>query len=142
MHTGLHFIPLRTPGGKSTSHIGIFVEIAMSKLSQKQASSSGICSLQNVKSPSEKLSSSRLFEACKFTLDQIEEDDIISVAGDGSCNEGEKNGNTCSVSKNTTNEYSTVVVKNRHKLHRQEAIVEFTVEVSSSSSHNLNCTKT
>ena len=142
MHTGLHFIPLRTPGGKSASHIGIFVEIALSKLSQKQASSSGICSLQNVKSPSEKLSSSRLFETCKFTLDQIEEDDIISVAEDGSCNEGEKNSNICSVSKNTTNECSTDVVKNRHKLHRQEAIVEFTVEVSSSSSHNLNCTKT
>ena len=47
LHSGLHFIPLRTPGGESASHIGIFVKIKMNKLSHRQASSSGVCSQQN-----------------------------------------------------------------------------------------------
>ena len=35
MLAGIHYVPLRKPGGDPVSHIGIFVEI---KLSQKQAS--------------------------------------------------------------------------------------------------------
>ena len=35
MLTGIHYVPLRKPGGDPVSHIGIFVEI---KLSQKQPS--------------------------------------------------------------------------------------------------------
>lgn len=49
VYTGLHFIPLRTPGGESASHIGIFVNIRMNKLDQNQASSAGICSEQELK---------------------------------------------------------------------------------------------
>ena len=35
MLAGIHYVPLRKPGGDPVSHIGIFVKI---KLSQKQAS--------------------------------------------------------------------------------------------------------
>lgn len=135
MHIGLHFVPLRTPGGKSASHIGIFVKIAMNKLSQKQASSSGICSLQDVKSPSEKLSSSRLFETCKFSLEEIKED-TNSVAEDELRIEEEKSTNACSISKDTTDTDSADLVQSKSRLVRQEAIVQFTVELCSSSSNN------
>lgn len=47
IHSGLHFIPLRTPGGGSATHVGVFVKIKMNKLSHRQASSSGMCSQQN-----------------------------------------------------------------------------------------------
>ena len=135
MHTGLHFIPLRTPGGKSISHIGIFVKIAMNKLRQKQASCSGTCTLQNVKSPSERFSLSRLIETCKFTLDEIKEA-TSSVAEDELCIKEEKSDNACSISENTTNKYSADLLQSQSKLVRQEAVVQFTVELCSSSSNN------
>lgn len=49
---GLHFIPLRTPGGDPVSHIGIFVKI---KLSLEQTVSSGLCP-QNLEASKQKFS--------------------------------------------------------------------------------------
>ena len=40
MVTGIHFIPLRKPGGDPVSHIGIFVKI---KLNHVQSSDDGLC---------------------------------------------------------------------------------------------------
>lgn len=36
---GLHYIPLRTPGGKSASHIGMFVKVKKSKHCQNEPAS-------------------------------------------------------------------------------------------------------
>ena len=74
IYVGLHFIPLRTPGGESASHIGIFVKIKMNKLSHRQASSSGICSQQDLNN-SLKWSSSKFLEAHRScSLDRRVED--------------------------------------------------------------------
>jgi len=40
---GVRYIPLRTPGGKSTPHVGLFVKINIKKLSSQGASASGTC---------------------------------------------------------------------------------------------------
>ena len=40
---GLRFIPLRTPGGESSSHIGLFVKIGLKTLRHKEVSASGKC---------------------------------------------------------------------------------------------------
>ena len=68
---------MRTPGGQSTSHIGIFVEIKMNKLSHKQASSSGLCSLKDLKSPMKRFSSPRLLETYRFIEDEMTADIIV-----------------------------------------------------------------
>ena len=62
-NVGVRFIPLRTPGGKSTSHIGIYAKVNMKKLSHRIASSSGICP-QNSDSTPRKLSAPAIPEIC------------------------------------------------------------------------------
>ena len=76
LHTGLRFIPLRTPGGESASHIGIFVKIRINKLSQKQASSSGMCSLQDLKTPMKRFSSPMFPENSRLSLEETVEETI------------------------------------------------------------------
>ena len=77
LHSGLHFIPLRTPSGESASHIGIFVKIKMNRLSRKQASSSGICSQQDLDN-SLRWSSSKFLETHQSRgLDRRAEDTPI-----------------------------------------------------------------
>ena len=71
---GLHYIPLRTSGGESASHTGIFVRIEMSKLNPKQATSSGMCSEQDLKNCLPiRWSSSKLLETCPSSPDIEEE---------------------------------------------------------------------
>jgi len=41
--TGVRYVPLQTPGGKSPSHIGLFVKIDIKKLSFQDISASGTC---------------------------------------------------------------------------------------------------
>ena len=68
---------MRTPGGEYASHIGIFVKIAMNKLSQKQASSSGMCSQQDTKiSVPQRLSSSKILETYPINPDRQAETTI------------------------------------------------------------------
>ena len=138
-HTGLHFIPLRTPNGESTPHVGIFVKIKMDKLSQKQASSSGTCSLQDLNSPKKgQLSSSKLFETCNLSLDQIEED-TTAIEEFESPTKEEKTANICSLSDSVFADGNSAHVpsKKQPKISRQDAIIEFTVELRSSSSDDI-----
>lgn len=80
MCTGLHYIPLRTPGGESASHTGIFVRIKMSKLDPKQATSSGMGSEQDLKSCLPiRWSSSKILETCPSSPDREEECRIDDV---------------------------------------------------------------
>ncbi|XP_065898551.1 1-phosphatidylinositol 4,5-bisphosphate phosphodiesterase delta-4-like isoform X2 [Dysidea avara] len=43
LQPGIRYIPLRTPGGKSSSHVGLFVKIGIKKLSSEGDSASGTC---------------------------------------------------------------------------------------------------
>ena len=89
-----------------------------------------------MKSPSEKrFSLLRLIETCKFTLDEIKEA-TGSVAEDELCIKEEKSDNACSISENTTNKDSADLLQSQSNLVRQEAVVQFTVELRSSSSNN------
>ena len=78
-YTGLRFIPLRTPGGESASHIGLFVRIKIDKLSHKAASSSGKCLLKDHGVQMRKFfSSPMLLVTLKPSLDEVaEEMDVV-----------------------------------------------------------------
>lgn len=139
LHVGLHFIPLRTPSGESTSHVGIFAKIKMSKLSQEQASSSGTCLLQDFpNSPTNGLSSSRYFEICNLSPDETVEDTIVDKGSElHSAIMEEQAVSTCSLSDDVVNVNSINFPRNRPKIARQEAIVEFTVEIHDNSSTDI-----
>ena len=138
LHVGLHFIPLRTPSGESTSHIGIFVKIKMNRLSQKQASSSGMCPLQNLKSPTPGLSPLRFLETCKLSPDKTVEDTISNEGPElHNASEEEQTVNTCSLSNGVVDVHSAELPHKRPKIFRQEAIVEFTVEIHGNSSSDV-----
>lgn len=64
---GVRYIPLRTPGGKSASHVGLFVKIGIKKLSHKYTSASGICA-QDPNALLKKFSPPTLPEMCDVTL--------------------------------------------------------------------------
>ena len=69
---------MRTPGGQSASHIGIFVEIKIRKLSQKQASSRGRCALQDLQSPMKRFSSPKIPETYQLSdVDEIVGDTVV-----------------------------------------------------------------
>ena len=133
IHTGLHYIPLRTPSGEYASHIGIFVKIAMNKLNPEQASSRGMCLLQSSKPPTKGYSSSWLFETCKISLGIIEEDPRPIAVEECKL---EKPTSTCLLSNNTDDGNST-----EHLLYDQpnmvkQTAVEFTVDISTNSSND------
>ena len=72
---GLRFIPLRTSGGESSSHIGLFVKIGLKTLRHKEASASGKC--QDDFQPSiQKFSLSNLPATC-YLSDSVE--DVVCV---------------------------------------------------------------
>jgi len=75
-NVGVRFIPLRTPGGKSTSHIGIYAKINMKKLSHRIASSSGICP-QNLDLTPRKLSTPAIPKICPFEDPFSNDDDRL-----------------------------------------------------------------
>ena len=66
IYAGLRYIPLQTPGGKSTSHVGLFVKIGIKKLSRKYAAASGVC-LQEPDALPRKFSPSSMPEMCDTT---------------------------------------------------------------------------
>jgi len=72
--SGLKFIPLRTPGGESSSHIGLFVKIGLKTLRYKEASSSGKC--QDDVEPRMKFGLSNLPETCHLSASV---EDVVSV---------------------------------------------------------------
>ena len=61
---GIRYIPLRTPGGKSTSHVGLFVKIG---ISSEDASTSGTCP-QEFEIPCKKFSSPTMPETSNLSL--------------------------------------------------------------------------
>ena len=63
---GLKFIPLRSPGGETTSHIGLFVKIEIKALRHTQASPGGSCK-QDLDSSIQKFSLSALPEVCHLS---------------------------------------------------------------------------
>lgn len=133
IHTGLHFIPLRKSSGEYASHTGIFVKIAMNKLSQEQASSSGTCSLQNLNSSATRLPPSRLLETCNLSLNEVEEDTTTVEQCQLPCSEEQTISSTCSLSNDTSaEENSTSLPHNRPKMIRQGAIREVTVDIHAS----------
>jgi len=67
---GLRFIPLRTPGGESSSHIGLFVKIGLKTLGHKEASASGKCR-DDFEPSLKKLSLSNLPASCHLS-DSVE----------------------------------------------------------------------
>lgn len=129
-YSGLRFIPLRTPGGESASHIGIFVKIKMNKLSHKQASSSGICSLQDVNSPMKRFTSPKLLETYQLT-NSLDGDTTVIVEEHESHSREEKTVVTdiCSLSNGTADDNSNRTLHNQPKIVRQKAVIECTAEV-------------
>ena len=101
--SGLRFIPLRKPGGESASHIGIFVEIKMNKLSHKQASSSGICPVKSVR----RFSSPRVLDTDKPSLDEVVEEHISHTE-----------------EENSATENSTDLLRSQPRMVRQEAVTQ------------------
>ena len=88
---------MRTPGGQSASHIGIFVEIKITPLCQKQASSSGTCSLQDLQSPMKRFSFPKTPET--YQLSSVDETvgDTVALNEQNSHSEEEKIATTCSL---------------------------------------------
>jgi len=119
---GLKFIPLRTPGGECTSHIGLFVNIEIKALRHKQASASGKCP-QDLDSSFEKFSVPDLAKTCYYS--ESFENTTFPV------DHCKKNGNqklTHSVSNNSA-DGDHDLLRRQPQLFRQGAINEFTVEV-------------
>ena len=100
---------MRKPGGESASHIGIFVEIKMNKLSHKQASSSGICPVKSVR----RFSSPRMLDTDKLSLDETVED--ICVVEEHISHTEEENSAT---------ENSTDLLRSQPRMVRQEAVTQ------------------
>ncbi|XP_065898548.1 uncharacterized protein [Dysidea avara] len=67
LQPGIRYIPLRTPGGKSTSHVGLFVNIGVKNLSSHNASSGGTCP-QEFEVPRKKFSSPTIPETFDLSL--------------------------------------------------------------------------
>ena len=88
---------MRTPGGQSASHIGIFVEIKIRKLNQKQASFRGMCLLQDLQSPMKRFSSPKIPET--YQLSSVDETvgDTVALDEQNSHSEEEKIATTCSL---------------------------------------------
>ena len=130
LHAGLHFIPLRTPTGESTPHIGIFARIKTSKLSQEQASSSEMCDL---KSPSKGLSPLSFLDTCKFNLDKRVEHKM-AVKEVKLQSKEENTISACSLSDCIVDRNNADLAgKPASKIKHQEAI-EFTVKIHTNSS--------
>lgn len=113
---GVKFIPLRTHGGESTSHIGVFVKIEIKQLRHKEASSSGRCP-QELDLPVKKFSSSKLPETCYYS-------ESLECVDQG---ENHDQRTTHLVSNNSANGGHRLL--GGPQLFRQRAINESTVEV-------------
>jgi len=83
---GIRYIPLRTPGGKSTSHVGLFVKIGIENLNSEDASASGTCP-QEFEIPCKKFSSPTMPETSDLSFaryatvdnnNQKEEDKVVT----------------------------------------------------------------
>ena len=120
--TGLKFIPLRTPGGGSTSHIGVFVKIEITTLT----SSSKRCP-QDLDSSIQKFSLSSLPETCHYsesledvtTVDYNKEEDDHEITPHLQSNNSVNSGHALS--------------RGSLQFFRQRAINECTVEVHAES---------
>ena len=135
MYIGLRFIPLRTPGGETASHIGIFVNIMIDELSQKQASSSGMCSLE---SPNKGLPTQRqLFNTRKLSIEEIIED---TDSAEGDEDSKEKRSTLLDNSAMAVDVVSEDVVQNPPKMINQEGIIEFTVKLNATPNNTMHIT--
>ena len=126
----MRFIPLRTPGGQSTSHIGIFVEIKMGQLSQKQASSSGMCSLQDLKSPMKRFSLPKILET--YQLSSVDEtvEDAVTLEEQKSHSKEEKIATTHLLYNDAPNGNSDAKLSyNETEIVCQEAVKQSTAEI-------------
>lgn len=119
---GLKFIPLRSPGGETTSHIGLFVKIEIKALRHKQASSSGRCK-QDLDSSMQKFSLSALPEVCHFS-----ESSEAAVGVDHNNEEADQGITPQLVSDNSANG-GHLLPSGPPRLVRQGGINEYTVEV-------------
>ena len=114
--TGLKFIPLRTPGGESTSHIGVFVKIEITTLI-----SINKCP-QDLDSSMQEFAPTSLPETCHHseslevtTVDYHEEEDNHEITHQSQSNNSSNGGHALS--------------RGPPQLFHQGAINEFTVEV-------------
>ena len=117
---------MRTPGGESASHIGLFVRI---KLNQQIASSSGMCSIQYHKPLMRRLTSPpRLPETSKPSLDKIVKETDVD--------EGQKlsKEETTASTNAAVDGNGTDLPHNRPMMARQEAVVQCMAEIHA----NLN----
>ena len=124
IHSGLHFIPLRTAGGESASHIGIFVKIKMNNLSHRQASSSGICSQQNnsLRWPSSKFLETNGHQSC--SLDRRAEN-TPTIKEKHEC----KDTSASSFSHSVAVGNSTDLLRKQSRIVHQEAAIQCTAEI-------------
>ncbi|XP_065898553.1 1-phosphatidylinositol 4,5-bisphosphate phosphodiesterase delta-4-like [Dysidea avara] len=91
LQPGIRYIPLRTPGGKSTSHVGLFVNIGVKNLSSHNASSGGTCP-QEFEVPRKKFSSPTIPETFDLSLakyatadDELENNQEVEDDEDVTC---------------------------------------------------------
>ena len=130
LQSGIRFIPLRTPGGESASHIGMFVEIKMNKLSHQQASSSGICSVKDLTSSMKRFSSPRMLETYRLSLDETVEDTGVVEEHISHSEEEETATIACSsLSNGATDENSIELRHSQPRMVHQEAVTQCTAEI-------------
>ena len=114
------------------------MKIKVNRLSQKQASYSGTCPLQDLKSPTPGLSPLRFLETCKLSPDKTVEDTIADEGPElHSASEEKQTVSTCSLSNGVVDVHSAELPHKRPKIVCQEAIVEFTVEIHGNSSSDI-----
>ena len=129
----MHYIPLRTPGGESTSHIGIFVRIKVNKLDPKQATSSGTSSEEEFKNRLPiRWSSSKLLETCPSSPDKEEESSIdVEEYKQKKCEDMNPGISSCS-----NNDASNTQVQTRRR--RQGVVMKYIAEVHTNPSNDDN----
>lgn len=115
--TGLKFIPLRTPGGESTSHIGVFVKIEITTLI-----SINKCP-QDLESPMQTFAPTSLPETCHYSESL---DDMTTIDYNGEEDDHEITHHSQS---NNSSNGGHALSRGPPQLFRQRGINEFTVEV-------------
>ena len=116
--TGLKFIPLRTPGGESTSHIGVFVKIEITKLISSNKCPEDLDPSMHTFVPTS------LPETCHQYSESLEDMTTIDY------NEEEDDHETTHHSQsNNSSNGGHVLSRGPPQFFRQGAINEFTVEV-------------
>lgn len=124
---GLKFIPLRKPGGETTSHIGVFVKIETKALRHNEASFRGKCP-QDLDSSIQKFSLATLPETCQYS-ESLENMDAI----DDNKEETDLDEITLHLPSNNSANGGHALSRGPPRLFRQGGINECTVEVHAES---------